>query len=141
MSITGARSYLRARAKAVGLKEWPDGFNFQNIPSTIVNGSFHVLSEAGTGTKLNQNDQEIAFVHILRVLFKGYRDPGAAIDSAIKITEDLIKETVAPKNRLTQSDGIKNIALEGFRFDELEQSNDNIVVASITFRVISTLGL
>jgi hypothetical protein len=141
MSITGARSYLRSRAKAIGLKEWTDGFNFQNIPSNIINGMFHITTGSGSGVKLNQNDQEIVFNQTVRIFVKGFRDPASAIDSAIKMTEDLIKESVSPKNRLTQSDGIKNIVLDGFSFEQMDQSNDNLVVASITFRINTVLGL
>ncbi len=141
MSITEARSYFRDRAKSIDLKEWVDGFNRQNIPATVVHKSFHLETGEGSGVKLNQNDQEITFKQTVHVLVKGYRDAASAIDSAIKITEDLIKECVTAKNRLTQSEGIKNIVLEGFRFEAADQSNDNLVIASITFRVQTTLGL
>lgn len=141
MSLTGARSYLRSRAKAIGLKEWTDGFNFENIPSTLINGAFHIQSDSGNGIKLNQHDQELSFNQTVRIFVKGYRDPASGIDSAIKITEDLIKETVSAKNRLTQSDGIKNVILDGFNFETGDQSNDNLIIASITFRIISILGV
>lgn len=141
MSITAARSYLRSRAKTIGLKEWSDGFNFDNIPSTVINGTFHISSGAGSGVKLNQHDQEITFNQTVRIFIKGYRDVSSAIDYAVKVTEDLIKESVSPKNRLTQSGGIKNIVLDSFNFEEGDQSNDNLVVASITFRIFTVLSL
>ena len=141
MSLTGARSYLRGRANSFGLKEWSGGFNFENIPSTLINRSYHIQSGTGSGVKLNQNDQEITFSQTVRIFIKGYKDVSTAIDSAIKITEDLIKEAVSPKNRLTQSDGIKNIVLENFQFDADSASNDTLIIASVTFRIFTVLGL
>ena len=38
MSVTSVRSYFRARGESVGLKEWKDGFNFQN------NGYFKIVN-------------------------------------------------------------------------------------------------
>lgn len=141
MSVVASRDYLRSRARAVGLKEWSDGFNFSNIPSTIVNNSFHIEPGTGSGVKLNQEDQEISISHTIRVFIKGYRDVSAAIDSATKMTEDLIKEVVTAKNRLTQPNGIKNVTLDGFNFDASDQTNDNLVVASITFRIFVVLAV
>lgn len=141
MSLSGARSYFRGRADAIGLKEWADGINFENIPSSVIDRSYHIQAGSGSGTKLNQNDQELSFDVTVRIFMKGYRDSASAVDSAIKMTEDLIKETVSAKNRLTQSNGIKNIVLSSFNFEAFDQSNDNLVIASVTFRVVSTLGL
>lgn len=141
MSVVACRDYLRSRARAVGLKEWSDGFNFSNIPSTIVSGAFHIEPGIGSAVKLNQEDQEISVSHTVRVFVKGYREVSAAIDSATKMTEDLIKEAVTAKNRLTQPNGIKNVTLEGFSFDASDQTNDNLVVASITFRIFVVLAV
>ena len=140
MSLTAGRSYLRARAKAIGLREWTDGFNIENIPSTIIDNCFFIQTTSGSGIKLNQHDQELNFSNTVRVFTKG-RDAAGAIDSAVKIVEDLIIETLTAKNRLTQPNGIKNVALDSFSFDAFDQSNDNIVSASITFRVVVTLVL
>lgn len=141
MSITAARSYFRARSEAVGLREWKDGFNFQNIPSTILNKSFHIEQAQIVGVKLNQNDQEINSSITIRIFVKGFRDAASGIDSALVLTEDLITECVEPGNRLTQSTGIKNIVFENANIEALGPDNDNAAVASLTFRAFTVLGL
>lgn len=141
MSLKESRDYMRAQAVAVGLREWPDGFNFENIPSSVIDRSFHVISSNAVGIKNNQYDQEINFEHTIRVFVKGFKNVSQGIDSITEIVEDLIKEIVAPRNRLTNTNGIKNVVFENFSIDAGNQSNDNLIVASVTFRTFCVLGL
>lgn len=141
MSMTAVRGYFRSMANSLSLKEWKDGFNIENIPSTVMNKSYHISQGIATGVKLNQNDQEISFPITIEIFNKGYKDVSSAIDSSIDLAEDLITTCVAPANRLTQTTGIKNIFFEDASFEPLDVSNDNSVIAKVTFRVVSILGL
>lgn len=141
MSLTAARSYLRARAEAINLREWKDGFNFSNIPANLINKSFHIETGPAIGIKLNQSDQEINFSQTVRIFTKGYRDPASGIDSAISVAEDYIKECVKATNRVTQTTGIKNVVFENVSFDANSASNDNLIVASLTFRIFTVLAV
>lgn len=141
MSITSARSYFRARCNTLGFKEWKDGFNLDNIPSTILNRSYHITQGIISGVSLNQNDQVMDFPITVELFTKGYKDVASAIDSSIELTEDLIIECVKPANRLTQTTGIKNIIFESATFDQLDNTNDNSIIAKLNFRVITILGL
>lgn len=141
MSLTAARSYLRVRAEAVNLREWKDGFNFSNIPANIINKSFHIESTQAVGVKLNQSDQELNFSQTVRIFIKGFRDPASGIDSAISVAEDYIKECVKATNRVTQTTGIKNVVFENASFDANSASNDNLIVASLTFRIFTVLAV
>lgn len=141
MSITATRAYFRSRASAIsGMKEWKDGFNTENIPGTILNKSYHISQGIVTGTKLNQNDQEMSFQVTVEIFTKGFKDVATAIDSSIELAEDYITECVTPGNRLTQSTGIKNVIFESASFDPLALTNDNSVMARLTFRVFTILG-
>lgn len=140
MSLNKCLPYFRARCKAIGLKEWTDGFNIQNIPSNILDKSFHITHGTMTGLKQNQQDQEINFPIQVRIFTKGYREPSLAIDSAIQLTENLIIECLKPTNRLTQSSGIKNMVFENANYEPIDGSNDNAVVATINFRAFVLLG-
>ena len=91
------------------------------------------------GGKNNQSDQEINFSQTVRIFVKGFRDPATGIDRAINLTEDYIKQCVAVSNRVTQQNGIKNVVFENASFDADSASNDNLVVASLTFRVFLIL--
>jgi len=141
MSITACRSYLRERAEVVGLREWKDGFNFSNIPSNIIDRSFHIESGQVVGIKLNQHEQDLNFAQTIRIFVKGFRDPATGIDSAISIAEDYIKECVTATNRVGQTNGIKNVVFENASFDADDASNDNLIVASLTFRIFTVLAV
>jgi len=139
MSLRGVRSYFRERGEALSLREWKDGFAFDNIPANIVDRAFHIESGLAVGVKQNQTDQEFNFTTTVRIFVKGFRNPASGIDSAIGLAEDYIKECVSAPNRLTQTSGIKNVVFESASFDADSASNDNLIVASLTFRAYSVL--
>lgn len=141
MSMNAARAYFRARSNNLNLKEWKDGFNIENIPSTTLHKSYHITQGIASGVSLNQNDQVLEFPMTIELFIKGQKDAASAVDSCIELAEDLIKECVAPANRLTQTTGIKNIIFENASFEPYDISNDNSMIAKVTFRVVSILGL
>ena len=141
MSLTASRTYLRARAEAIGLKEWKDGFNFSNIPSNLIDRSYHIESNQAVGVKLNMSDQELNFAHTVRIFVKGFRNSAQGIDTAIEIAQTYIKECVTATNRVAQTNGIKNVVFENVNFDAQDTSNDNLIVASLTFRIFSVLAV
>lgn len=141
MSIRDSRSYLRARASAIGLKEWTDGINTDNIPASVQNKSFSLGLPNGSAVKLNQTDQTLTVDSSVKIFLKGYKDTVSAIDNMALIIEDLIKECEAPRNRLTQSNGIKNVNFTDFNIDQLGNSNDNVIVGTVTFRIMTVLAV
>lgn len=141
MSFSQSRSYFRQRANSLSLKEWKDGFNFDNIPSTVLDKSYHIETGPIVGVKLNQNDQEANAQVNVRIFQKGFRDPASAIDSVMQLSETFIKECLVPSNRLTQSLGVKNVVFENMLIEQIAASNDNAVIANLQFRVLIILDL
>lgn len=141
MSLSQTRTYFRQRANSLGLKEWKDGFNFDNIPSSILDKSYHIESGPMVGVKLNMNDQEINAQVNVRLFQKGFRDPASAIDSIEQLSETFIKECVVPKNRLAGRDGLINVVFENLSIEQISASNDNAVISNIQFRVLVILDL
>ena len=141
MSLYHCRQFLRSSANNIGLKEWTDGVNTDNIPSTLINKSYSMGLPSGEGVKLNQHNQECNFDTTIKVFFKGYRDTNTTIDNAVSVVDDLIKECLNPRNRLSQGNGIKNVFFNGYSFDTIGGSNDNIIVASINFRILVILEI
>jgi hypothetical protein len=139
--MNATRIYFRHRANSIGLKEWKDGFNFDNIPANILDKSYHIESGPVVGIKLNMNDQELNAQVNVRVFQKGFRDPASAIDSCLQLSENFIKECVVPKNRLTGSNGIKNVVFENLSIEQIAATNDNAVIANMQFRVFVILDL
>ena len=116
---------------ALGFKEWKDGFNTDNIPSTIADKSFHLDTRAGVGIKLNQNDQEVNFDVNVKLFRKGFRDPASAIDQVLSDCQSIIVESCKASNRLTGN--LKNVVFSGATIDPIADSNDNFVVLTMTF--------
>lgn len=141
MSITACKAYFRTQANAIGLKEWKDGFANDNIPSNLFNKAYHLEVGPAVGVSLNQNDQLINMQIVVKIFVKGFRDPASGIDTAISLTEDLIIEALDPATRLTQTTGIKQVTFESVSYEPPLGDNDNLIVASVQFRVLTVLGL
>lgn len=141
MSISACRSYFRARANAVELREWKDGFSIGNIPSNIFNKAFHIEISNVSGVKLNQNDQELNVQITVRIFVKGFKDVSGGIDTAASLAENLITEALDPATRLTQTTGIKQVTLDSINIDPPDGDNDNLVIASVQFKVLTILSV
>jgi hypothetical protein len=141
MSLSVVRPFFRSVLNSQGYTEWTDGFNSENIPSTLLDLSYHIETLNFTGIRLNQSDQEIEMDVSVSLFFKGYRDPAEAIDLSIEKVEDFIKEVLKPSFRVGQfTDGIKNITLQGFTLEPKDGTNDNLVKASVIFAVFVIIG-
>lgn len=138
--ITDVRAYLRARAIAVGLHEWTDAFNVDNIPSTVIDKSFHLTMGVAEGIQRNQRDQEIEYPVEIRIAVKGFRSPADGVDQALAFAEALVVEALDPPNSLTQT-RIKTVFFQALAVDPVAQSNDNLVVATLSLRVMGALAV
>lgn len=134
MSLASIRPYFRARMNALSYVEHKDGFNFENIPSTLLNRSYHI--ETPTGTRLGSYDatgraQEYTHDCVIRVFFKGFRDPASGIDLAMTAADAIVAEVIDTDNRLGTN--IKNVYLENVTITPQDETNDNNVLLEITF--------
>lgn len=135
MSFTDLRPYFQARMKTVDedLREWEDGFNIENIPSTILNKSWHfrtgLFSNVGAQA---QTCFKFTCPVTITVILKGYREPKEAIDTALFLSDAIVKECTNPVHRLNQAN-IKNVLPDTVNVRELSQTNDNIVVLEMQF--------
>ena len=94
MSLTAVRTYFRARMNERSYAEHVDGFNIDNIPSTLLHKSYHLLSGPVRPIKQNQEVIELTSEITIRFFLKGYRKPSEAIDLAIAEEEALIKSSL-----------------------------------------------
>lgn len=124
--------------KALGFHEWTDAFNIENIPSTKIDRAYHLETISGSGVKQNQQDVELTTEVSVRFFRKGFRTPADAIDQSLTHLDQVIKDILSPQVRLTQV-GIKNITLSGFSLSPLDESNDNTILASVEFSVLTVL--
>jgi hypothetical protein len=139
MSFDSVRLYFKARCEAVGLVEHDDAFNADNIPDTVIDGSYHVSFNSFNGIKSNQNDQELSVPVTVEFYVKGFRYPNEGVDSALILAEALIKEVQKPVNRLGQV--LKNISTSDGVIEPITLANDNIIRVRIIFNVVMVLDL
>lgn len=131
MALSDIRSYFRTHMEALDYVEWRDGFNAENIPSTLLNNSFHIESGDVTPTVSNHQVYEFDCPVTVRIFLKGYLDPVSAIDDSYASVEDIYSELLLPSSRLTTA--VKDIVPTAVRVSPLTLQNDNAVLVEIDF--------
>ena len=141
MSIQHIKPYFRTRMSALGYrKEHPEAFDVEEVPSTIIDETFHILLGDLTGISITQNHQVIEVPVGLQMFFKGYRSEEDGRLRAMEAMEDIIKECCTAVNRVTQaSDGIKNVEFATGVAVPMDESQDNITLLQMEFVVLYTL--
>lgn len=133
--IDDVKPYARARMKKLGKTEWSDGFNFANIPRTLLDKSFHLELQEAQELSNNQDNLMVNQPFYLRLFRAQVFKVRDAIDEEAAYLKPVIDEFLAPKNRLTQP-RIKNIVLNSVLIEKLDQSNDNGVIVKIAFTAL-----
>jgi hypothetical protein len=129
--LSQIRPFFRTRLLDLRYREWTDGFNFENIPSNILDKSFHISTPSGARRgAYDLQSQEIEQDVVIRVFLKGYRNPASAIDDAL-VRYDQILNTFLGPDRLGCA--IKNIYLQTMQILPLAPSNDNAVILEVSF--------
>jgi hypothetical protein len=131
MSLSSVRPYFRARLNEKGYKEHEDGFNTNNIPSTLLNKSYHISTPSISTIKQNQDIIEMNVLVEVRFFIKGYRRPSTAIDTAISEQESMLKSILSAANRTLGN--IKNVSFSGSTIEPLGDTNDNSVLVTLSF--------
>jgi len=137
MSLTNIYPYFRTRMKLLGFTEHEDGFNRDNIPSTLNNKSFHILTPSVLGGAVNQNHQDTATSVSVQFVIKGYRYPTEAKEKAMFELEKIIKDICNISNRTAT---LLNVVYEGSTMDALNNQDDNQVLVDIDFTAYVVLS-
>ena len=143
MTLGGVRDFFRTTLNALGLKEWPDGFNIENIPATILDGAYHLDSGRITVTNMGVNGTayECEYPVTLKVLSKGFRDSGKAIDAAIDKAQSVISGIVGAVDDLDQTKGLKHVHPQDIQTQPLQISNTHAVICTMTFNAVFIFGV
>ena len=137
MSLANIYPYFRTRMKSVGYTEWQDGFNTENIPSTVINKSFHILTPGIIGGSINQNHQNTETAVQIQFVLKGYRYPTEAKEKAMFETEKIIKDICKISNRTAT---LLNVVFNSSTMQALNSSDDNQVLVVLDFSAFVVLG-
>ena len=137
MKLTDVLPFFRTRLTALGYKEWDDSFNFDNIPSNIIDRRFHLEALDAQGIRNNQLDQEVSFPVTVRIFFKAFRNTSSARDNAIAAGQQILETVLQPETRVANfSDGIKNVVFDSMLIEDAIASNDNITVLTLGFSTL-----
>ncbi len=141
MSIQSVKPYFRTRLAAIGYKnEWPEAYQFEDIPSTKRDKAFHILLGDAFSNGQNQTDQEILIPVGVTIFFKAGRKEEDGRLASMIAAEAVIKEVCAPKNRVAQaSTGIKDVRLSSFEAVPLSDDQDNVTRLNLAFEVLYIL--
>lgn len=135
MAITLPRTYMRTVLAGLSgdFVEWSDGFNFQNIPQTIIDRAYFIETGFVTSGPANQLAHEFNYPLTLRVFFEGTRDPQAKIDEALQEGDNILSVVLDPTQRLGQAEDIKDVYLTNLTVNPLDETNDNAVILQMSF--------
>lgn len=128
------RPFFRDRMKALGFKEHEDGFNFENIPSTTLDNSFHIESGEIGGGPASQRVHTFTYLINLRFFRRGFRKPGEAIDKSDATIQTILSDILSPANRLGSD--IKDIVPGSISREPLSATNDNAIIILIPLSVV-----
>ena len=133
MSLSAVRPLMRTQMDSLGYREWSDGFNFENIPSTIFDESYHLAVGVVSGSPADLSTHTFDYPVTLRVFLKGFRDPAEAIDDALLRSDEILGSFLAENIRATNTNGIVNIAPGSVQVTPYDQTNDNAVILEMVF--------
>ena len=134
MSLDTVRPYFKARMEKLGLSEWKNPFDTQNIPKTIIKSAYNITLGTLQEVKNNQLNLDLVVPVNVKMFAKAYKEHMVAYDQAVSLAQDAIIEIMKPSNRLTQV-GIKTIRIGSMTIDPLSPSDDNIMVVNFVFNV------
>jgi hypothetical protein len=78
MTLGGLRAFFRTRLDGLGYTEWTDGFNIENIPSTVLDMSYHLAVGDIRSGPANQLLHVFDYPLTVSIFLKGFRDPAEA---------------------------------------------------------------
>lgn len=137
MSIKLIRPYIRTRMNALGFKEHLDAFNVEDIPSTVLNKSYHIGQGPVETRQIQMDYSEVEMGITLKFFIKGFKDTSSGIDTAIAFTEDILESIIKPSNRL--SGNVKDVIFNSAIYEPLAVSNDNAIIATLDLNVLSLI--
>lgn len=135
MGLIDVRDLFKNKMNSLGYTEWEDEFNIENIPSSILDKSFHVESGDIASTASNHQPYRFDCPITLRLFLSGYLKPAEAVDDAFVHCEEILSEILSPDYRLGSL--VHDVSPVTIAVEPLSASNDNTVVLVITFNVIT----
>lgn len=134
MSVSLVKPFITSKLTALGFNEWTDAFGEDNLPSTLIDKSFHYRLVSLDATSFNQETVEYNLVCEVKIYFKGFADTGLALDQSLVECENVIADLQNIEDQATSQ--IKGLFFDSMSLDPFDDAlNDNIIVATLRFSV------
>lgn len=134
MSISVVKPFISAQVNSLGFEEWEDAFGENNIPSTIIDRSYHQAVVSVLGSGINQETVEYTVVHSTKLFFKAFNQTDVSVDNAIGEAEEVLKKFLSVPDYT--SAGLKGVFLDSIDIAPFDnEENDNIIVVTITLNI------
>lgn len=131
MSFSSVLPAFRVELDLLGLTEWTDAFNVENIPQTILDRSYHLEIGGITGNNANQTVHGFNFPVTVRVFLRGYQDTSQTRDEAMSLLDSILAELLKPAFRLGQV--LKDVKPVSIDLSSLDGTNDNDMILTMVF--------
>lgn len=134
MSLAAVRPYFSQHISALGFTEWTEPFGQENIPSTLIDKTFHQRTTGVASGSTNYTAVEFLVSQEIRLFFKGFKEPVNAVNEAMISAETVIIDLLNPSKF---NDEVKAVRLSSLEIEPFDEGlNDNIVLAVIEFDVV-----
>lgn len=138
-SIQNSYDNVREAFISLGFDEWTDAFNIENIPNSRINKAFHMNISSITPANNDFSSLTLDSSLVVNWFLKGYRTPFDAKQESTKLIEQIIVKLCNVQNRT--ANGVANIILSNILPQEIDISNDNIVLVEMAFTIKTVLDL
>lgn len=133
MRFDQVQDFIANLMSRLGLKECPEGFNRESIPSWLLDQSFTIDFGTISGAAANHQMHSYRMPFTINVYFKNYSSPQdlrkCMMSTAFDINEILLK----PQVRLQES--VKGLVPSSTTLAVLDRSNDNEAILSVGFEL------
>jgi len=133
--MTTILPYFRQRLNQFGLVEWPDVFNFENVPSTELNERYHLDIGTVTLDSRNQLCMSMATTVTVRVWVKAFNELIEKRETALALAKSIMLDLSDFRNCTTHSDELKNVVSSAFDLVPISDDNDNVFRLEMQFSV------
>jgi len=134
LSITLVRPYFRDKLDSLGLSEHRDSFNFRNIPSELLDSTYHIETNTISSGVADQRVHTFEIGVTIRLFRRGYNDTVTAHEELLASVEQVYSQVLEITERTSQD--LFDVIPGATSIEPFGDSNDNWQIAVIPFTAV-----
>jgi hypothetical protein len=134
MSLSDVRSYFKDQVKdeVPTAVEHTDAFNIENMHVNARDKMYHIIYQNSSNIETHGDRVTDNISVTISMIFKGYRNTQSAFDS----TSDTAHNIKLRASKISNyTNGIKRVVCDSINITPVDDSNDNILLATMEFSV------